>query len=233
MSTMKALASIAIAATILLVGCAQQPEPMADPSQAGTDPNPKILTPENSNEPLPDKPADGDEVAVLETDKGRIILMFFPQVAPNHVENFKSLVKEGFYNGTRFHRCIPGFMIQGGDPNSKDKSLAASWGQGGKLNEDGKERNVNLEAGSRLKHTRGVLSMARSGDPNSASSQFFIMVHDYPSLDGQYSAFGKVVEGIEVADEIVKTGDPNANGAVDPDKAVVLKKATIETWPVK
>lgn len=185
-------------------------------------------------DPLPDMPKDGDDVAILDTEKGQIVVMFYSEVAPKHVENFKSLVMEGFYNGTRFHRCMPGFMIQGGDPQSKDLKLYDAWGTGGKM-VDGKERQVELEAGVRLKHTRGVLSMARGGDPNSASSQFFLMHQDSPSLDGQYSAFGKIVKGIEVVDKIVASGpaDPSLNGKVPKEKAVVLKKATLAKWPVK
>ncbi len=235
MKSMKSIASIAVAAFLLIAGCTQ-PEPVQDPSQAGKTPESETTTSteSSSNEPLAEAPAEGDEVAVLETDEGRIILMFYPQVAPNHVENFKSLVKEGFYDGTRFHRCIPGFMIQGGDPNSSDINLSANWGVGGKLNEDGSERNVKFEGNTKIKHDRGVLSMARSpGDYNSASSQFFIMVADNPGLDGEYSSFGRVVEGMDVADKIVKTGDAENNGKVQPQDAVLIKKATIQTWPVK
>jgi len=169
-------------------------------------------------------------VAVLETGKGKIILMFYPEKAPKSVANFKQLVSSGFYNGTRFHRCIPGFMIQGGDPKSKDLAKSGEWGTGGNT-KDGKEVNVPAEF-TDLKHTRGILSMARSSDPNSGSSQFFIMVQDTPALDGQYSAFGKVVKGLEVADEIVKTGDAGNNGAVVPKEAILLKSAKMAKWPV-
>ncbi len=179
-----------------------------------------------------DKPAVGDEVAVLETSKGQVVLMFFPAVAPKHVENFKSLAKEGFYDGTRFHRCIANFMIQGGDPNSKDLSQSSSWGTGGKLNADGSRRTVNAEFND-TKHRRGVLSMARSSDPNSGGSQFFIMVADAPHLDRQYSAFGQVVSGMEVVDQIVLTGDSKANGRVAPEAAIVLKSVKIVKWPIE
>jgi peptidyl-prolyl cis-trans isomerase B (cyclophilin B) len=179
---------------------------------------------------LPRMPKDGDEVAVVETDKGRIVLMFYPEKAPKHVENFKTLAKKGFYDGTRFHRTIPGFMIQGGDPNSKDLAKAQSWGTGG--NEvDGKEVMVDAEFND-IKHDAGVLSMARSRNPNSASSQFFIMHKNSSHLDGQYSAFGRVVEGQDVVDKIA-TAPSGDNGSVDPDKAVVLKSVKIERWPLK
>lgn len=179
---------------------------------------------------LPRMPKDGDEVAVVETDKGRIVLMFYPEKAPKHVENFKALAKKGFYDGTRFHRTIPGFMIQGGDPNSKDLAKAQWWGTGG--NEvDGKEVMVDAEFND-IKHDAGVLSMARSRNPNSASSQFFIMHKNSPHLDGQYSAFGRVVEGQDVVDKIA-TAPSGDNGSVDPEKAVVLKSVKIEKWPLK
>lgn len=177
-------------------------------------------------------PKEGDQVGVIDTDKGKIVVMFFDSVAPNHVKNFIELAKEGFYDGTRFHRCIPGFMVQGGDPNSKELVKSDYWGTGGPRNADGTERNVKAEF-SKLKHKRGILSMARSSDPDSAGSQFFIMVADYPSLDGLYSAFGKVVEGIDVVDQIVKTGSRENNGMVPPKSAVVLKSVKIATWPIK
>ncbi|MEZ0324725.1 MAG: peptidylprolyl isomerase [Fimbriimonas sp.] len=167
------------------------------------------------------KPKDGEEVAVLETDMGKIVLMFFPDKAPNHVANFKKLVKSGFYDGTRFHRTIPNFMIQGGDPNTKN-SDRSSWGQGGP------EERVMAEFND-IHHTKGVLSMARSNDPNSAGSQFFIMVGEAPTLDWKYSAFGKVVTGQEVADKIVSQ-PAEGELAVDP---VAIKKATLQKWPVK
>lgn len=179
-------------------------------------------------------PQAGDEVGVLETTKGKIVVMFFPSVAPKHVENFIKLSKQGFYDGTRFHRCIPGFMVQGGDPNSRRMEASDMWGTGGPLDSQGNRLTVNAEF-SDLKHLRGVLSMARSSDPNSAGSQFFIMVADYPSLDGKYSAFGKVVQGMDVVDEIVKTGsaDRSANGKVAPKDAVEITKATIVKWPLQ
>ncbi|MBS1711306.1 MAG: peptidylprolyl isomerase [Armatimonadetes bacterium] len=178
-------------------------------------------------------PKPGDEVAVFETGKGKIVIMFYPQIAPKSVANFKELISSGFYNGTRFHRCIENFMVQGGDPKSKDVKLASEWGTGGNM-KDGVEVNVPHEFGHILLHKRGVVSMARSNDVDSASSQFFLMQHDYPSLDGQYSAFGRIVKGLDVVDQIVKTGskDPNANGSVKPDDAVLLNKATLAKWPV-
>jgi len=133
--------------------------------------------------------------AVIETKLGNIELRFFPDVAPNHVKNFINLAKKGFYDGTTFHRVIPGFMIQGGDPNTKDPDRS-NHGYGGPGYTVKAEFNKNL-------HKRGTLSMARSQDPDSAGSQFFICVADAPSLNGKYSVFGEVVSGMDVADKIV------------------------------
>lgn len=237
------LALSALMSGVIVTGCAKEAEPVAEGTTTETpstetptettpteETKPEEATP--SDAPLAEAPADGEEVAVLDTAKGKIVVMFYPQIAPKTVENFKMLAKKGFYDGTRFHRCIPGFMIQGGDPQSNDMGKAGLWGTGGNM-VDGKEVNVPGETGTKLLHKRGVISMANSGSPDSASSQFFLMQQDYPSLDGGYSAFGKIVSGIEVVDEIVKTGDANANGAVDPKAAIVLKKATIAKWPVK
>lgn len=126
---------------------------------------------------------------------GRIVLRFFPDVAPNHVKNFATLAKQGFYDGTTFHRVIPGFMIQGGDPNSKNPDRA-THGMGGP------GFRVKAEFNSKP-HKRGTLSMARSNDPDSAGSQFFICVADSHFLDWQYTVFGEVESGMEVADKVV------------------------------
>jgi peptidyl-prolyl cis-trans isomerase B (cyclophilin B) len=160
--------------------------------------------------------ASKDKVAELHTTAGEIDIRFFPDVAPNHVKNFIDLAQKGFYNGTKFHRVIPGFMIQGGDPNTKS-TTAGPWGTGGS------GKNVAAEF-STIKHKRGIVSMARSSDPNSASSQFFIMIADYPSLDGQYSAFGQVTKGMDVADKIVKA-PRDANDR--PNSPVAIEKIVI------
>jgi len=136
-----------------------------------------------------------DKVAELHTTAGEIDIRFFPDVAPNHVKNFIDLAQQGFYNGTKFHRVIPGFMIQGGDPNTKAADVS-SWGMGGS------GKNVKAEF-SKISHKRGIVSMARASDPNSASSQFFIVVKDSPFLDNQYTVFGEVTKGMDVADKIV------------------------------
>ena len=133
--------------------------------------------------------------AVIETKFGNMELRFFPDVAPNHVNSFIELAKKGFYNGTTFHRVIPGFMIQGGDPNSKDPANP-------RVGMGGPGYTLKAEFNNRP-HKRGTLSMARAADPDSAGSQFFICVADAPFLDRQYTVFGEVVSGMDVADKIV------------------------------
>ena len=132
--------------------------------------------------------------AVITTKFGKIGLRFFPEVAPKHVDNFAKLAKEKFYDGTSFHRVIPDFMIQGGDPNSKSPDRA-THGKGGP------GYTIHAEFNDRP-HKRGTLSMARGAHPNSAGSQFFICLSESPDLNGQYTVFGEVVSGIEVADRI-------------------------------
>jgi peptidyl-prolyl cis-trans isomerase B (cyclophilin B) len=149
--------------------------------------------------------------AIISTRHGDITIEFLPEVAPNHVENFLELAKSGFYDQTLFHRVIPGFMVQGGDPNSKnsDKRLHGTGGSG---------KNIKAEF-SKTPHVRGIVSAARSGNPNSASSQFFIVVADSSHLDEQYSAFGKVTAGMEVVDLIVAEETDHRD---NPINAVVI-----------
>ena len=133
--------------------------------------------------------------AIIKTGFGNIKFSLVSDIAPETVRNFSQLAKSGFYNGTLFHRIIPGFMIQGGDPNTKNPDKS-TWGQGGP------GYNLKAEFNSRS-HLRGIVSMARSSDPDSAGSQFFIITSDSTFLDRQYTVFGEVVDGIEVADKIV------------------------------
>ncbi len=135
------------------------------------------------------------EVAVINTTEGEMVLEFWPDVAPGHVENFKKLARQGFYDGTCFHRVIKGFMIQGGDPLTKDLSREDEWGTGGP------GYRIKAEFNDRS-HERGVLSMARSSDPNSAGSQFFICHGNPKFLDRQYTAFGRLVKGDDVLEKI-------------------------------
>ena len=149
------------------------------------------------------------KVAVISTKFGDMVVEFFPDVAPKHVENFQILAEEGYYNGTTFHRVIPGFMIQGGDPNSKDldRMNDGTGGRAGKFFGIGRENDpeswtVPAEFND-TPHQRGTLSMARSQNIDSGSSQFFICHDNAPFLDGQYTVFGQLISGIEVVDEIV------------------------------
>jgi peptidyl-prolyl cis-trans isomerase B (cyclophilin B) len=162
-----------------------------------------------------------EKLAVLETNLGTIVIEFFSQDAPNHVDNFIGLTESGFYDGTLFHRIIPDFMIQGGDPNtiSGDPS---TWGQGGPAERVKAEFNT-------IKHNRGIVSMARSADPNSAGSQFFIVHKDSNFLDEQYTVFGRIVtdESFQVLDKIaaVKTGTNDI--PVDPEQLKIIKATTV------
>ena len=132
----------------------------------------------------------------IETNHGNISFGLLPDLAPETVRNFIKLTKDGFYDGTLFHRVIPGFMIQGGDPNTKNPNMKGQWGMGGP------GYNVKGEFSSRS-HLRGIVSMARSTDPNSAGSQFFIVTKDSTFLDREYTVFGEVTQGMDVADKIV------------------------------
>ena len=156
--------------------------------------------------------ASGNEVAVIETPLGDIELELQNDIAPGHVKNFKDLAEKSFYDGTTFHRVIPGFMIQGGDPNTKSDDRS-SHGMGGP------GYTIKAEFSS-TPHTRGVLSMARSQDPDSAGSQFFVVVKDSSFLDNQYTAFGRVTKGMEVVDKIVSVPRDSKD---NPDEKVEIK----------
>src|SRR5687768_14193540 len=163
-------------------------------------------------------------IAILQTDMGDITLKFHYDKAPKHVENFVDLAAKGFYDGTMFHRVIPGFMIQGGDPlTKKAEAPGRPYGTGGNVDATGKEVRIKAEFND-TPHKRGVVSMARASDPNSASSQFFIVVKDSNFLDNQYSAFGEVVSGMETADKIVAVP---RNSADRPNQAVHIKKVVL------
>ena len=157
-----------------------------------------------------------DEIAVIETTLGKIELEFLVDKAPRHVKNFKELAEKGFYDGTIFHRVIPGFMIQGGDPNSKsdDRSTHGTGDPG---------YTIKAEFND-TPHDRGVLSMARSSDPDSAGSQFFIVVEDSHFLDNKYTAFGRVIKGMKVADKIVNVPTDRRD---NPEDRVEMKSVKI------
>ena len=222
---------------LILVGCAQGGEESATTTTAQTTETAATeTTATETTATTPDQTSTAaqetsmtqyeNKVAELHTTAGQINIRFFPDVAPNHVKNFIDLAQKGFYNGTKFHRVIPGFMIQGGDPNtiSGDPN---SWGTGGAPG------NVKAEFNT-VSHKRGIVSMARAQDPNSASSQFFIVVADSPFLDRQYSVFGQVTQGMDVADKIVAaprgaSDRPNSPTAIT--KIVIRDAAEGETGP--
>ena len=167
-----------------------------------------------------------NKVAELHTSAGEIDIRFFPDVAPNHVRNFLDLAAKGFYDGTKFHRVIPGFMIQGGDPNTKSGD-PSTWGVGGSGS------NVKAEFNT-ISHKRGIVSMARAQHPDSASSQFFIVVADSPFLDRQYTVFGQVTKGMDVADKIVSAArgaNDRPNNPTSIDKVVIRDARDDEKGP--
>lgn len=172
---------------------------------------------EKSNTPKVYKNEKGEIVektAIISTKLGSITIRLLPEIAPKHVESFIKLTGQGFYNGTTFHRVIPGFMIQGGDPNSKDAKNRMSHGTGGP------GYTIDAEFSDKP-HKRGIVSMARSSNPNSAGSQFFIVVADAPHLDGQYSVFGEVIDGMDVADKIVAVARDPRDNPVEPIEIMV------------
>ena len=158
-----------------------------------------------------------NEIAVIETSLGNIEFELLEDVAPGHVQNFKDLANSDFYNGTTFHRVIPGFMVQGGDPNTKsdDRSSHGMGGPGHTI-----KAEFNDEP-----HVRGIVSMARSQDPDSAGSQFFVVVKDSDFLDGQYTAFGRVIAGMDVADKVVDSPRDDRDNPIDR----IEMKVTIES----
>jgi len=167
-----------------------------------------------------------DEVAVIKTSQGEMVVGFWPDVAPKTVENFKKLARQGFYNGTCFHRVVKSFMIQGGDPLTKDPGAERSWGTGGP------GYQIKAEFNDRP-HVRGVLSMARSQDPNSAGSQFFICLADAKFLDRQYTAFGSLISGDDVLGKIGETPTAAAGGGERsrPLTRILVESITIAPAP--
>ena len=163
-----------------------------------------------------------DPVVILETSFGEIVISFFPYDAPEHVKNFVVLAKNGFYDNTLFHRVIPGFMIQGGDPNTIDGD-PNSWGQGGP------DEKLDAEFNS-IKHNRGIVSMARSSDPNSAGSQFFIVHKDSNFLDGEYTVFGRIVteSSFETLDKIAAIQTGTNDRPIDPEQVKIIKVSVVD-----
>ena len=160
-----------------------------------------------------------NEVAVIKTSEGEMIAQFWPEVAPNTVENFKKLARSGFYDGTAFHRIVKGFMIQGGDPLTKDPAKESRYGTG----DPGYK--IKAEFNDRS-HERGVLSMARSSDPDSAGSQFFICLANVSRLDHQYTTFGKIIKGDDV---LGKIGDTEVTTSDSGERSKPTKRVTVES----
>ncbi|MBA3283913.1 MAG: peptidylprolyl isomerase [Nitrosopumilus sp.] len=154
--------------------------------------------------------------ANIETSQGQIKVQFLPDVAPKHVKNFQDLAKKGFYDGVAFHRLVKGFVIQAGDPNTKNDSNKEAWGTGGP------GYTINQEFNN-IPHERGIVSMARTMDPNSAGSQFFIVLKDSKFLDNQYTVFGKVTEGMDVVDKIANVSTNAMDQPVDSNLARINK----------
>mgnify|MGYP001307375302 FL=1 len=179
---------------------------------------------DKANQFIPEPVSDND-IVILETSRGTMKLKLFPKIAPKHCANFKKLANSGFYDGTKFHRIIPGFMIQGGDINSRDND-------GDNDGFGGPGWTVDAEFSDRP-HLRGTLSMARSADPNSAGSQFFICVADAPHLDGKYTVFGEVIDKVHIVDHIVNTPSEHTQAkrmcknqipsSEDPDDWITLR----------
>lgn len=193
----------------LLVACGSQ-----ETSQTAA---PDAASSQAKEEPTVKAKENVEEIAVMETSVGVMVLRFFPDVAPGHVENFKKLARQGFYDGTRFHRVIAGFMIQGGDPNSKSDDVS-SWGTG--------DPGYRIKAEFNNKpHVKGTLSMARSNDPDSAGSQFFICHGRAASLDGQYTVFGELMDGVDVLDKIA-TAPVTARGG---ERSLPVSPVTVKS----
>jgi len=198
-----------------------QPVPQGKPSGMSETPTESSLGPTAA--PGATAPAEGEAVAVLQTNHGRLVLKFFPDVAPKHVEAFKKLCADAFYDGVRFHRVIPGFMVQGGDPNSKssDRGRHGTGGPGYTL-----PAEFNT-----IKHTPGIVSAARTSDPDSAGSQFFLMHKTSTHLDGEYTVYGQVIEGMDVVETIVNLPRDSRDNPREENPAII-ESARIETWPV-
>lgn len=226
MKKMKFLNKIMLLSTLTFIvfagGCVGSPEEKTEPVPQAVEkvePPKEIKTEKGVNDKNP--------MVTIEMEEGSIIkIELYPEIAPNTVRNFISLVQKDYYNGLIFHRVIPGFMIQGGDPDGTGMG-GPGYSIAGEFSSNGFE--------NALKHERGVISMARSGEPNSAGSQFFIMVKDSSFLDTEYAAFGKVTQGIEIADKIVSVETEQADPSKKdrPKKDQKMKKVTVDTFGVK
>ena len=178
-----------------------------------------VFATEEEEKPKTTPTNSSNEVAVIKTSEGDMVIQFWTDAAPNTVENFKKLARQGFYDGTTFHRIVKGFMIQGGDPNSKDPAKENSYGEGGP------GYNIKAEFNDHS-HDLGVISMARSQDPNSAGSQFFICLGPVHRLDHQYTTFGKLIKGQDVLEKIGEI-EVTRNSMGEPSKPT--KRVVIES----
>ncbi|HLR52575.1 MAG TPA: peptidylprolyl isomerase [Candidatus Avamphibacillus sp.] len=199
---------------IVAIGCGTQNEEQAEQQDANTETS-ETETEGNNNDNL-SKEGNPVVTITMENDE-QIVIELYPDIAPNTVNNFISLIEDGFYDGLTFHRVIPDFMIQGGDPEG-----IGTGGPGYSIKGEFSSNGFTND----LKHTRGVISMARSQDPDSAGSQFFIMVSDSPHLDGDYAGFGEVTEGMDTVDEIVSV-DRDDNDKPLEDQ--IMKKVEVDT----
>lgn len=209
---------------VILTGCGNKPVASGNGSSSSAAGSESTAAPQGTpaaaTEGVPSADA-SHPVVTIEMDNGAVIRAeLYPEVAPNTVNNFISLIQKGFYDGTIFHRVIPGFMIQGGDPDGTGMG-GPGYSIAGEFTNNGFTNN--------LLHTEGVLSMARSRDMNSGGSQFFIMAAAYPSLDGEYAAFGKVTEGLDAVQAIVNLP---RDGDDRPEQPPVMKKVTVDTLGV-
>jgi peptidyl-prolyl cis-trans isomerase B (cyclophilin B) len=211
-----------LAASLLILGAHELPAPISEvPTPTATArPKPKQLSTEEKKENA--SMNSSNEVAVIKTSEGEMVIEFWKDAAQNTVENFKKLARAGFYDGTIFHRIVKGFMIQGGDPNSKDPAKENKYGEGGPGYKIKAEFNDHS-------HDRGVISMAREPDPDSAGSQFFICLAPVTRLDHQYTTFGKLIKGNDVLDKIGDTPvTRNSAGEISkPTKRVVIESIKI------
>lgn len=224
---MKKVLILLLGALLLLTGVACSTSETAPPTGSNVSQPPENTqdapqTPANNNESSKETAAGKNPIVTIEmADGGKIMVELYPNIAPNTVNNFVSLVQKGFYDGLIFHRVIPGFMIQGGDPEGTGTGNPG-YSIKGEFTVNGFPNN--------LKHERGVISMARSRMPDSAGSQFFIMVQETPSLDGNYAAFGRVIAGMGVADKIVSSPRDEKDKPLAEQK---MKQVTVETFGVK
>ncbi|MEA3500479.1 MAG: peptidylprolyl isomerase [Candidatus Marinimicrobia bacterium] len=213
----KLMLILLIATSIILMSCAQKTEKKGEKLEFKTLTAEGIAKIKEKVKNTPAIPVKEDEIAIIETKFGKMTVEFFTDIAPNHCANFKRLTNSGYYSGTTFHRVIPGFVIQGGDINSRDNNKAND-GMGGP------GYTVDAEF-NKTPHVKGILSMARSQNVNSAGSQFFICAGDVGQLDNNYTVFGKVTEGLDVIDSIVNVPRNERDNPNDP----VYMKVTMKT----